>query len=69
VPVGTAVFTHNKYAELKNADITCLDYSPDMLEQAKKKDLKRTALPILQLSKAALRLSHLRIRPSISSSV
>ena len=37
VPVGTAVFTHNKYAELKNAEITCLDYSADMLEQAKKR--------------------------------
>ena len=37
VPVGTAVFTFDKYASLKNADITCLDYSEDMLEQANKK--------------------------------
>lgn len=37
VPAGTAVFTHKKYAELKNADITCLDYSPDMLEKAKER--------------------------------
>ena len=37
VPVGTAVFTHRKYAEMKRADITCLDYSTDMLEQAKQK--------------------------------
>lgn len=34
VPVGTAVFTCDKYVSLKNADITCLDYSRDMLEQA-----------------------------------
>ena len=37
VPVGTAVFTHEKYKRMKNADITCLDYSEDMLEQAEKK--------------------------------
>jgi len=34
VPVGTAVFTWKKYAEMQ-ADIICLDYSEDMLEQAK----------------------------------
>ena len=37
VPVGTAVFTYRKYAEMKYADIACLDYSMDMLEQAKEK--------------------------------
>ena len=37
VPVGTAVFTKEKWASLKNARITCLDYSMDMLEQAKKR--------------------------------
>ncbi len=35
VPVGTAVFTFRKYKKLKDADITCLDYSEDMLTQAK----------------------------------
>ena len=35
VPVGTGVFTCAKYKRMKNADITCLDYSVDMLEQAK----------------------------------
>ena len=35
VPVGTAVFTIDKYQKLKNAKITCLDYSEDMLNQAK----------------------------------
>ena len=37
VPVGTAVFTARKWAALKNARITCLDYSTDMLEQARKR--------------------------------
>ena len=35
VPVGTAVLTYLKYKRLKQADITCLDYSEDMLAQAK----------------------------------
>ena len=34
VPVGTAVFTHEKYSALKKAEITCLDYSRDMLKRA-----------------------------------
>lgn len=37
VPVGTAVFTQHKWASLKNAQITCLDYSTDMLAQAKER--------------------------------
>ncbi len=37
VPVGTAIFTYHKYSKMKNADIICLDYSTDMLEQATKK--------------------------------
>ena len=32
--VGTAVFTKEKYRRMKQTDITCLDYSRDMLEQA-----------------------------------
>ncbi|MBP5604885.1 MAG: class I SAM-dependent methyltransferase, partial [Ruminiclostridium sp.] len=40
VPVGTGVFTHEKYKQLKNADITCLDYSEDMLVQARTRFLK-----------------------------
>lgn len=35
VPVGTAIFTYKKYISLKNADIICLDYSEDMLNQSK----------------------------------
>ena len=37
VPVGTAVFTERKWKALQNAKITCLDYSEDMIEQAKKR--------------------------------
>ena len=37
VPVGTAIFTENKWSSLKNAHITCIDYSMDMLEQARKR--------------------------------
>jgi len=37
VPVGTAVFTEKKWKSLKMADITCLDYSEDMLNQARKR--------------------------------
>lgn len=37
VPAGTAAFTWKKYKALPAASITCLDYSEDMLEQAKKR--------------------------------
>lgn len=37
VPVGTAVFTHQKWKSLQKAEISCLDYSEDMLNQAKTK--------------------------------
>jgi len=35
VPVGTGVFTVSKYSRMKQAEISCLDYSEDMLEQAR----------------------------------
>ena len=37
VPVGTAVFTEQKWKALSKAKITCLDYSEDMIGQAKKR--------------------------------
>lgn len=37
VPVGTAVFTQEKWKRLLNANIICLDYSEDMILQAKKR--------------------------------
>lgn len=41
VPVGTGVLTMPIYETLPNADIICLDYSPDMMEWAKKQAEKR----------------------------
>ena len=37
VPVGTAVFTYRKWNALKDAEIICLDYSSDMIDQAGKR--------------------------------
>jgi len=37
VPVGTGVLTVPLYSILNNADITCVDYSEEMLNQAKEK--------------------------------
>jgi ubiquinone/menaquinone biosynthesis C-methylase UbiE len=37
VPVGTGIFTLGKYMTLPNAEITCIDYSGDMLLQAQKR--------------------------------
>nr|AWI67078.1 Methyltransferase [Piromyces sp.] len=37
VPVGTGVLTVPLYSILKDADITCVDYSDEMLNQAKEK--------------------------------
>ena len=37
VPVGTGILTMPLYKTLQSADITCVDYSPDMMGQAKEK--------------------------------
>ena len=37
VPVGTGVFTAAKYAGMRKTDITCLDYSIDMLDKARER--------------------------------
>ena len=42
VPVGTGVLTMPVYETLGSADITCLDYSPDMMERAKRQAEKRS---------------------------
>ena len=44
VPVGTGVLTMPVYQTLPHADITCLDYSPDMMGQAQEK-AKHLGLP------------------------
>ena len=37
VPVGTGILTMPLYRTMPKADITCLDYSPDMMSQAQEK--------------------------------
>jgi ubiquinone/menaquinone biosynthesis C-methylase UbiE len=37
VPVGTGILTIEKYKQLNNTEITCMDYSNDMLEIAKER--------------------------------
>lgn len=37
VPVGTGVLTMPLYASLPKSEITCLDYSADMMANAKKR--------------------------------
>lgn len=37
IPVGTGVFTISKYTKLTKAQITCIDYSQDMLAQAERR--------------------------------
>jgi len=41
VPVGTGVLSMPEYEAMPNTDITCLDYSPDMMERAKRQAEKR----------------------------
>lgn len=41
VPVGTGVLSMPVYETLPDADITCVDYSPDMMERAKRQAQKR----------------------------
>ena len=47
VPVGTGILTMPLYQTLPRADITCLDYSPDMMGQAREK-AERMALQNVQ---------------------
>ncbi len=42
VPVGTGVLSMPVYERLPDADITCLDYSPDMMEGARRQAEKRS---------------------------
>ncbi len=48
VPTGTAVFTESRWRSLPDAKITCLDYSSDMLEQAKKRLSDRDNITFIQ---------------------
>ena len=42
VPAGTGVLSMPVYGRLPDADITCLDYSPDMMERARRQAEKRS---------------------------
>ena len=48
VPVGTAVFTERKWKSLSSARITCLDYSEDMIGQARKRLGERAYISCMQ---------------------
>lgn len=48
VPVGTAVFTQKKWQSLPNANIICLDYSEDMIVQAKARLADRSHISFVQ---------------------
>lgn len=48
VPAGTAVFTKSKWLSLNRANITCLDYSKDMLEQAETRFTGHTHIQCIQ---------------------
>ncbi len=56
VPVGTGVLTIPVYRDLPKADITCLDYSPDMMSaaQARAKQLKIEHVRFMQGDVGAL---------------
>lgn len=41
VPVGTGVLSITVYETMPKADITCLDYSPDMMERARRRAQSR----------------------------
>ena len=45
VPVGTGILTMPVYQTMPEADITCLDYSADMMGQAQEKADRQCDLP------------------------
>ena len=55
VPVGTGVLTMPIYKELPNADITCLDYSSDMMRAAEKK-AKAAGIKNITFSAGSMRM-------------
>lgn len=57
VPVGTAVFTEEKWRRLSGAKITCLDYSEDMLEKARQRLGDCSHISFIQGDVGALSLS------------
>ena len=66
VPVGTGILTMPVYQTMPEADITCLDYSPDMMRQAREKadclHLNKCNLPAGRCGSTLLCRRHLRHR-------
>ncbi len=65
VPVGTGILTMPLYQTMPEADITCLDYSPDMMRQAGKGGPpapEKCNLPAGRCGSAPLCRRHLRHR-------
>ncbi len=54
VPVGTAVFTADKWTSMKNAEVICLDYSEDMIHQAEERLSSCTNIECIQGDVGAL---------------
>ncbi len=48
VPVGTAVFTEEKWKALSGSQIICLDYSEDMIKQAARRLAGRNNISLIQ---------------------
>ena len=65
VPVGTGVLTMPVYQTLPRADITCLDYSPDMMAAAQEK-AKRLGIANVTFTRATWGRSPLRTNPLTS---
>ncbi len=57
VPVGTAVFTEEKWKKLSSAKITCIDYSEDMLDKARQRLGRSDHITLMQGDVSALPLS------------
>ena len=62
VPVGTGILTMPVYQTMPEADITCLDYSADMMGQAQEKADRQCDLPAGRCGSAPLCRRHLRHR-------
>ena len=55
VPVGTGILTMPLYREMPEAEITCLDYSPEMLERAKSRGEGLSYVCFQQIGRASCR--------------
>nr|WP_319487738.1 methyltransferase domain-containing protein [uncultured Caproiciproducens sp.] len=61
IPVGTALFTTPKYQHIKNAQITCMDYSEDMMNLAQQK-FQSAGINNVTCLQIALQTSQIKIK-------